>query len=289
MIKKFECLNCHHKFDGDDAKDVSCPKCSSDNVKPVTSSSLGMLVKGAVFLLVVAATFFCIKSFRSDVVPGPNPNPFPDTPYVPEPMPDPIPPVPNPGGFDLPKPVTLSMKRQVANKEKGTYNCSVKATHLEENKVKVKEYKLLSSDGNKVIDSSEDGHFVDIPSTPDGTYTITCMLSDNQVISQDFGGFRPIVVVDNRMKAAELTALLNSKDANLQKGKNPSVSKGAVVEFNNPEVITDQNEMSKNTIPEVIRQIKFNAWKSVEVTEVEYDSKGSIVKVHLTISKNKKL
>ena len=33
MQRKFECLECHHRFEADDRGEVKCPRCQSDNVE----------------------------------------------------------------------------------------------------------------------------------------------------------------------------------------------------------------------------------------------------------------
>ena len=300
MKRKFECLKCHHQFEADDQKEVICPKCGTDNVRPVGKNVASILAKIGLFLIAVIVGYYGVK-----LVKGSNSNES-EGPVV-------IAPDPSPSGQNgeesesiqkgeniedkdpelqkeqkkiekqaekvkVPQPVTLAYTSPKASKE-GTYSFKATAEHLPSG-VTVIEFIVQSIIDNSVIASSKDGKFSGVPYSPNrGQYNLLASLSDGQSIKKDrIGGFDEIKVVDNRMKAEELSALLNQLDKNLGLGKNPKVVRKPTIVVNDT-----QNENNRNIkiIDDIYGRLELGAWESVIVTSVEYDSHGRINKFYI--------
>ena len=301
MKRKFECLKCHHQFEADDQKEVICPKCGSDNVRPVGKNVASILAKIGLFLIAVIVGYYGVK-----MVKGSNTNDSEGPVVV-------IDPEPSPSGQNgeesksiqqeeiiedidpeiqkeqkkiekqaekvkVPQPVTLAYTSPKASKE-GTYSFKATAEHLPSG-VTVIEYLLQSINDNSVIASSKDGKFTGVPYSPSrGQYNLIVTLSDGQSIKKDrIGGFDEIKVVDNRMKAEELTTLLNQLDKNLGLGKNPKVVRKPTIVVNDT-----QNENNKNIKikDDIYSRLELGVWESVVVTSVDYDSHGRINRFYI--------
>ena len=65
MIRKFKCIACGKKFDADDKDTIVCPKCHSDNVKPVKPDYLRPIGLALVLLVSVGAGMFVTKQCKS--------------------------------------------------------------------------------------------------------------------------------------------------------------------------------------------------------------------------------
>ena len=300
MKRKFECLKCHHQFEADDQKEVICPKCGSDNVRPVGKNVASILANIGLFLIAVIVGYYGVK-----LVKGSNSNES-EGPIL-------IDPVPSPSGQNgeesesiqleenvedmnleiqkeqekiekqaekvkVPQPVTLAYTSPRASKE-GTYSFKATAEHLPSG-VTVIEYMLQSINDNSVIASSKDGKFSGIPYSPNkGQYNLFATLSDGQSIKKDrIGGFDEVKVVDNRMKAEELTVLLNQMDKDLGLGRNPKILKKPVIVVNDSQ---NKNNSQITIIDDIYGRLELGTWESVTVTSVEYDSHGRINKFYI--------
>ena len=301
MKRKFECLKCHHQFEADDQKEVTCPKCGSDNIRPVGKKVVSILAKIGLFIIAVIVGYYGVKLLK-----GSNTNDDEGTAVVGVPEPSSYgqnieeTEIPQMEGQEkeldpeiqkeqekiekqaekvkVPQPVTLAYTSPKASKE-GTYSFKATAEHLPSG-VTVIEFIIQSIIDNSVIASSKDGKFSGVPYSPNrGQYNLLASLSDGQSIKKDhIGGFDEIKVVDNRMKAEELSALLNQLDKNLGLGKNPKVVRKPTIVVNDT-----QNENNRNIkiIDDIYGRLELGAWESVIVTSVEYDSHGRINKFYI--------
>ena len=301
MNKKFECLKCHHQFESDDQKEVSCPKCGSDNVRPCSKTVGPILFKIGLFFLAAIIGFTCVKMIKgsdslatNDVeeVARPSSGQGPVSTHMDD-IETPVQEI-SPQKEDIeiqreqkkieaqaakvknvPQPVTLSYTYPKASQE-GTYSFQAKAEHLPSG-VSVTEFKLQSINDNSTIATSSDGSFTGIPFSPDkGQYNLLASLSDGQLITKDrIGGFVEVKAVDNRMKAEELTVLLNQMNKDLGLGRNPKVIRKPVIVVNDTE---NKNNSQIKIIDDIYGRLELGTWESVTVTSVEYDSHGRIVK-----------
>lgn len=307
MKRNFECLACHHKFEADDQMDVVCPQCSSDNVKPVSSSNGKVLLYIGTFVVALVLGFVAIKL----AVPAKDV----DTPRT-------IEDTDSYGGgggssfsssnsnldFDdassnteettktidveklkiekeaekvkVDQPVTLAIVSPKLD-DNGTYTFTAKAEHLPAG-VTVKTFSLTNSSG-AVVASNQTGKFQSVPASSEkGQYNLLAELSNGSVVTKDrVGGFDKVEMVDNRMQAAELTQLLNSRDRDLGLGRNAKVIKSPKIVVNS----SDQNDITQiKMIDDIYGRLELGAWTSVNVTSVEYDSKRRINKFTIDIN-----
>ena len=298
MKRKFECLKCHHQFEADDQKEVICPKCGSDNVRPVGKNVASLLAKIGLFLIAVIVGYFGVKFVKGSnsnesegpvvvIDHGSSPSgqngEESESIQLEENIEDKDPELQKEQKkiekqaekVKVPQPVTLAYTSPKASKE-GTYSFKATAEHLPSG-VTVIEFIVQSIIDNSVIASSKDGKFSGVPYSPNkGQYNLLATLSDGQSIIKDrIGGFDEIKVVDNRMKAEELTTLLNQMDKDLGLGRNPKVIKKPVIVVNDTE---NKNNSQIKIIDDIYGRLELGTWESVTVTSVEYDSHGRIVK-----------
>lgn len=307
MKRKFECLNCHQKFEGDDQMDQNCPKCGSDNVRPVGTNSMGIILKVAVFLVALIIGFFVVKFVKGtglaeseedmsvvtvnttendeDGVMQPPVSASEDT------LVGDLPPVisaqekkieAEATKVPVKQPVTLAIKSYPKIGADGKYTFSATAEHLPSG-VTVTMYKLVNAKGD-IVASSPSGSFQGVPASADkGRYNLLAELSNGDIVTKEgVSGFVTVEVVDNRMQAEELTILLNKLDSQLGKGKNPKVVAKPIIIINNS---LDENDRSVKLIDDIMGRIELGSWSSVTVTQVEYDAKGRINKFAITINK----
>ncbi len=304
MKRNFECLKCHHKFEADDNKDVFCPHCGSDNVRPVGNNTTSILLKVGAFLIAAIIGFSVVKFTKDDnkvdlteVTDMPSSsgsshgNSSSELTEIPQE--EETAPAPNKDiqaqekkieqeakTVKVNQPITFYVTTPKADAD-GTYSFTTRAEHLPQG-VSVKSYTL--SDGSQVVATSTDGRFKGVPASPNkGLYTLSAELSDGRIITRDreVGGFSKVEKVDTRMQPDELTALLNKRDKDLGLGKNKNVIKRPTIVINNS---TDENDKQVTIIDDIYSRIEFGAWSSVTVTSVEYDSQGRVNKFAITIN-----
>lgn len=303
MKRKFECLKCHHQFEADDQKEVICPKCGSDNVRPVGKHVASILAKIGIFLLAAIIGYYCVKSIKGSdssdttesVVSVPTGGEGTTTNIGEEDIESTTVEESSPktdveiqkeqkkieaqaAKVNVQQPVTLSYTHPKATKE-GTYSFQTKAEHLPTG-VTVTEFKLQSINGNTTIATSSNGSFTGIPFSPNnGQYNLLASLSDGQLITKErIGGFIEVKVVDNRMKAEELTVLLNQIDKDLGLGRNTKVIRRPTIVVNNTQ---NENNSQIRIIDDIYGRLELGTWVSVTVTSVEYDSYGRIIKFYI--------
>lgn len=302
MKRNFECLNCHHQFEAEDDKDVTCPQCNSDNVRPVGKKTGTKLIYAGIFAVALILSFIVVKSLRPSEG-GTDPigeetttgsSTVQNSSDLTDSEPQDVEGIEPGEGDKLPpideqkkkvedeakkvkvnQPVTLAITTPKANSN-GNYSFTARAEHLPTG-VTVKNFMLRKVGGTETVASSSNGKFQNVPYSIDkGRYDLVAELSDGQTITKEqVGGFDKVEVVDNRMQASELENLLNNRDKNLGLGKNPKVVRKPVIKVDGS---VDENDTQINLIDDIYGRLEFGSWSRVTVTSVEYDSQGRINK-----------
>lgn len=285
MIRKFKCIACGKKFDADDKDTIVCPKCHSDNVKPVKPNFLKPIGLAVVLLVSVGAGMFVTKQCKSQDVPDPTPvsccsdcdtcrcNPCRCDSVIPI---DPI----------LSGKIEIRQENQpVYDKATKSYSLNVIAKNVPAGaKVKYElcqEYDPMNHI-KKVLMTSDDGRFENVPPSKNECCTyyvvVTAFGSDGQVLSSrdhEVEGFEEVKPVSERITKAQLQSMINRRDVALQ-GGNHTIS-------NNVMILVKGNGSRPETFQDVYNNLEFGIWRSVSVTGVDYDSDNRVNKVVLSV------
>jgi len=303
MIRKFECLDCHHRFDADDREDVVCPNCSSDNVRYAKKNIAGIIYKTIAFIICCVVSFWGVSFMKKQVatenqdnslvqistdVSSSNSSVSMQETLVEEAESNPNPQPEEDKKFNeqvqemksVPEPVALVV-RNIKPDEEGNYSLSVSATHLPDG-VSVTKYNILSVSTNEVVMSSTSGSFKKVPASKEGgVYNINAELSNGEIASRDgVTGFDIVEIVDNRMSKEELQDLINKCDKELAKGNISKIQRRVKIQIENPR---DDNDKMVKIMDDVISNVEFGVWSKVEVTSIGYDGRGIINEVTLRI------
>lgn len=276
MIRKFECNNCKVRFEADDAKQVQCPKCGSDNVEYAHFHIPNVIWKVlGVVLLIVALVFVVVKidwgSSTSEEKPDNNNKDtldiIRDTTYI------------NETGLSLPPIINI---KDLTFEESGySFNVNV------ENPPSAKYYYAVLDpyDSKKIVAKSDNGKFNQVPySNADGGVFDIALIDesvDSIICKIDKPGFIKQQAVAQKMTVAELQAKIDSRDQTLMgAGKN---------DYLNPEYklklvgLPSDAVNVPSTLGEVFDKLENEIWSSVKVNSLEYDDMNRISVITLSV------
>ena len=279
MIRKFKCIACGKKFDADDKDTIVCPKCHSDNVKPVKPDYLKPIGLALVLLVSVGAGMFVTKQCKSIelesgvVTPEIEIDTIGDTTKIKHDI-DP----------ELLKTIEIQNTLPVYDKKTKAYSLNVTAKNIPAGAKVIyelcQEYDPMNHI-KKVLMTSDDGNFENVPASKNecSTYyvVLTALGSDGQVLStrdHEIGGFEEVKPVSERITKAQLQSMINRRDIALQ-GGNHTIS-------NNVVILVRGDSSKPDTFQDVFNNLEFGIWRSVSVMSVDYDSEGRINKVVLS-------
>lgn len=282
MIKKFKCISCGRKFDADDKDAIVCPKCHSDNVKPVTPNYIKPIGIVLALIISIGAGMFVTKQLKGGggFTPSPSPVILGDSDTIPSPYyPDP----------ELMKEIIIENTKPVYDKTTKSYSLSVSVKNVPEGSKVTYELCEEYDPKNKikkVLKLSDDGKFNGIPASKNecSTYyvVVTAMGSDGQVLSsrdREIGGFEEVKPVPIRLTKAQLQSMINRRDGALQ-GGNYQISNSVAIQ------ISEGGGIAPETFQDVFNNLEFNTWRSVSVVSVGYDSENRVNKVVLSVVSN---
>ena len=275
MIRKFECKDCKHRFEADDAGQVLCSKCNSDNVEyahfhlpPVVWKVGGIIL--LVAILAIVATNIDLKQSAD----GPEPiavkdslDHARDTTYV------------NETGLTLPP--IINIGELVFEEDGYTFEVTV------ENAPALKFYYVILDSYNhkKVIAKSSDGKFKGVPfSTADGgCYDVALMdvSADTLICCIEKTGFIKQKAVTKKMPVSELQSLIDSRDVSLMGvGENDYLNPDYKLKISG---LPSDAVNVPTTLGEVFDKLDNEIWSSVKVSSLEYDDMNRISVIQLTI------
>lgn len=276
MIRKFECKNCQNLFEADDAGQVICPNCNSDNVEYAHFHIPGKVWKiagGIILLLIIGIIISKINSCKS---PHPTEESIEkidsagyvqDTTYIKE------------TGLSLPPVINVS---ELSFEEKG-YKFEVTV----ENPPSAKFYYAIVDPYNnkKIIAKSDNGKFNDVPCSEadGGMYDISLFdaSADTMICSILKPGFIKQKAVSKKMTAEELQSKINNRDASLMGlGENDYLSPDYTLKLNG---LSSDAVNIPSTLGEVFDKLDNEIWESVKVNTLEYDDLNRISKIVLSV------
>jgi hypothetical protein len=276
MIRKFECNNCKHQFEADDANQVQCPNCNSDNVEYAhfhIPPAVWKICGAALLILLLAVVAMKIEWNRpasQDIKQLEDKDTLEyvrDTTYIKE------------TGLALPPVINVG---DLTFEDNG-YSFDVTV----ENAPVVKFYYAVLNpyDNKKTVAKSNDGKFKGVPySTADGGYYDVALFdasTDSLICCVEKTGFIKQKAVTKQMSVEKLQSLINSRDVSLMGvGENDYLSPDYKLNFSG---LPNDAINVPTTLGEVFDKLENEIWSSVKVNSVEYDDMNRISVIHLVI------
>ncbi|MBO4673399.1 MAG: zinc ribbon domain-containing protein [Bacteroidaceae bacterium] len=283
MIRKFECKNCKKRFEADDANEVVCPHCQSDNVEYATfhipskvwkTSGIIVLMIGVVYGLSLVSWENLFANGGKETATPPDSDTIRivlNQQYT------------NETGEEIPPEIEIGSRTF----EGVGYSFAATVKNL---KVTDFYYAVLDPyNEQNVIVRSDDGRFKDVPySKADGSiYTIAVFDAKTDTIlckMEQVTGFIKQKSVSKKMSVSELQAKIDKRDPSLMGvGENDYLSPNYTLTFvglpkdapNKPENLYD-----------VFEKLDMETWTSVKVSSLEYDDMNRISGITLKVQES---
>lgn len=310
--KTFYCVDCHHVFMAFENDSTVCPKCHSDNIRlqsKVKSSSLWPKIGVAVAAALIG--FFATKGFMVDGTGtagcgtegatayvgsqatlanngaiSANIGSQQTTPQSPAQATEgtgdetsELEQVSDGKADDIPQTIEETITSTFTTPTHVDYIYSFQAKCNLDGKERLM-YELMETRDGDVIQNCTDGKFKDLKPRKTGYYFRVRVLKTNQLSEAKLvTGFnsKP-AMIEQKMTVEELESLINGQKASTD--KSGKIAKGLVIKFTNK-----TSEDDYNNLQDVENELLFNNWSSVKVASVEYNERGQISKVTLTIVK----
>ena len=276
MIRKFECKNCQNRFEADDAGQVLCPKCNSDNVEydhVHIPSKVWKIVGGILLLLIIGIIISKIDGCKSPnqteefSVEKDSTECVQDSTYI------------NETGLSLPPVINVG---ELLFEENG-YTFEVKV----DNPPSFRFYYAIVDPYNskKIVAKNDNGKFKEVPCSEadGGMYDISLFdaSTDTLICSIQKPGFIKQKSVSKKMTSEELQTKINNRDASLMGvGENDYLSPEYVLKLNG---LSSDAVNIPSTLGEVFDKLDNEIWESVKVKSLEYDDMNRINKIVLSV------
>ena len=269
--KKFECRQCHHRFEADDKGVVVCPKCQSDNVDYAHFHIPAKVWKWGIAALVVVVAGcllsqvrMCDGSGSANVEEGDSLIVAGDSDTIA---------IAAIEVKDLPVPPHVDIKGgKPAFKDDG-YAFSVTIKHAPQEQFYVAV--LDCDDHRKVIAKADDDlTFTGVPASDNAQYDIGVFdaATDALLGYSTRSGFIRQEKVASKMSIAELQKLIDSDDPSLKgRGANAQISPDCELRCTG---LSDGD--AAESLTDVLRKLKFEEWSAVVVTDLKYDDKNRV-------------
>ena len=234
----------------DYGQDVVCPRCKSDNIRPIEKSYLPIV--GKILTAAIAAVIgFIVIPEHHVIDPPPVPPSFP-----PEDSSEIHPPVP---------PVISDVTYPEREGSSQTYYITV--TSESQN---VSHFELR--DGDAVIMKSQDGKFSGIPaSRNEATYHVYAVASDGTESNPWIvPGFEPIEIVSKATKE-EVQRLINTRQSKVADNRKVFAQKVKVTT-----VDASSDDILPNDFQGIFSNFSWESWESVQVVNLGYDSENRV-------------
>ena len=276
MERKFVCHKCNARFNADDARQVQCPQCGSDNVEfahfHIPSKVWKTLcIATAVLIIGVMAINIdwghLVNQGENGVAVADSMTVVRDPAYIKE------------TGLNLPP--VISVGELVFEGKGYAFNVAV------DNPPKIRFFYAIIDPYNRgnIIAKSEDGLFADVPySNADGGMYEVVLLDasvDTIICGIEKPGFIKQKSVAKKMTAVELQSRIDNRDASLMGvGENDYLNPNYKLEIVG--LSTDAVNIP-SALGDVFNKLDNEIWESVQVNSLEYDDMNRILKIVLSV------
>lgn len=275
MIRKFECHDCKCRFEADDANQVLCPKCNSENVeyahfhvpsKVWKYSIMGLAI--LVFGIIVSKIDWKRSEIPGDEILSQEDSLAygRDTTYI------------NETGLSIPPTINVE---HLTFEETG-YQFEVTVDNPPATKFY---FAIVDSYSKKIIAKSKDGAFKDVPysNADGGVYEVSLFdtSSDTLICNIEKTGFIKQKAVSRKMTVGELQNKIDNRDSSLMGvGENDYLNPDYELNFVG---LPNGSVNIPTTLGEVFDKLENEIWESVKVSSLGYDEMNRISKIVLSV------
>lgn len=287
-LRKFECLNCHCRFEADDKAMVTCPQCQSDNIDLARFHippgwwkwCLGAMLAGAAIWLTLGIDWKKDSTPKTqEEVAAEEGGEEAETGMETDGLETSDTTVISNTGLTLPPTLKLSGKLKFEN---GGYSFAVSVKNVpQEGSYDVAV--LDPYDNTKVIARSADGRFSGVPaSEEDGKYDLAIIdASTGALLSaplRQVGFIKQEMVA--KMSKEELQQLIMSDDIYKGAGENKQLAPEVKISYTGQMTTAE----GPKTLSEVKDMLDFGGWQQATVTSVSYDAMNRVSAVTIDVT-----
>lgn len=285
LVKQFKCVKCKHRFYAQEAVDLVCPSCKSDNITQVKENLIfSIMLKTIAFIAAAIVSYFVtpiftgegkttsdnnVESVVSSVVNEEPIQPKEEVPVEPVEM----------VKEEIPQELVVEIQTRFDEVVNNNYIYSFDA-HCNLDSLKKLTYELLDAKVDNVIMSNADGKFTNIQPSETGEYRFRVRVEEDGRVSEPMlvTGFnrRPIVKVPQLTKEA-LEDLINQRKSVLPKRND--IIKNVKIMYTS----TLKEEKGQTNLQDVENQLLFGEWASVKVVDVDYNEMDQVKMILLDV------
>lgn len=272
-VKQYKCVKCKHKFYAQEAVDLVCPSCKSDNITQVKENLIfSVMLKTIAFIAAAIVSYFVtpiftgegkntsdnnVESVVSSVVNEEPIQPKEEVPVEPVEM----------VKEEIPQELVVEIQTRFDEVVNNNYIYSFEA-HCNLDGQKSLTYELLDANEDKVIMSNADGKFMNIQPSVTGGYRFRVCVDDDGRMSEPklVTGFvqRPVVKI-TPLSEEDLEKLINQL-------KSVTPRRNDII---NNVKIKYTSSLKEEEAPVYLAQVEENIdmghWAAVKVVEVEHN------------------
>ena len=291
MEKKFKCQSCGHEFVADTNQYVTCPKCDSDNIALVktTSPVLKIVLLVVAALAIIGGVVAAIKAYQNreidDTAGGDEPIIEEQDSIVTEEK------IIEDIERNLPEEIVFTTTgTPVYDIASGTYSVNVAARvqGASDPSAFTMTYSVSELGSDKTIATNETGSFrglrpiVESAANPECTYQIIARAMNDGAcvdsISTNISGFVVVATNIDKISTAQVQAIIDSKSS-AAISNNPHFASSVAVRCNGD---TGDSHAPK-TLSKLIKDISMGIFEGARVVSLEYDNNNRVTTVIVTL------
>lgn len=282
LVKQFKCVKCKQKFYAQEAADLVCPSCKSENITQVKENLVFFIMLKAIAFTAAAIVGYLVTPILTGVgKTTPDPNVENVVTFVEQK--EPILPIEQNAEEmvreEIPQVLVVEIKTHFDEVVNNNYIYSFDA-HCNLDSLKKLTYELLDAKVDNVIMSNADGRFTNIQPSETGEYRFRVRVEEDGRVSEPMlvTGFnkRPVVKVPQLTKEA-LEDLINQGKSVLPKRND--IIKNVKIMYTS----TLKEEKGPTNLQDVENQLLFGEWASVKVVDVDYNEMNQVKMILLDV------
>ena len=282
LVKQFKCVKCKHKFYAQEAVDLVCPSCKSDNITEVKGNLVfSVALKTVAFVVAAIIGYFVTPIIIGEGQTTSDTNVESVVPFVEQEEPiQPIEEVPvEMIKEEIPQELVVEIETRFDEVVNNNYIYSFDA-HCNLDSLKKLTYELMDAKVDNVIMSNADGKFTNIQPSETGEYRFRVRVEEDGRVSEPMlvTGFnsRPVVKVPQLTKEALENLIIQGKSV---LPKRDDIIKNVKIMY----TPTLKEEKGPTNLQDVENQLLFGEWASVKVVDVDYNEMNQVNMILLDV------
>ena len=282
LVKQFKCVKCKHKFYAQEAVDLVCPSCKSDNITEVKGNLVfSVALKTVAFVVAAIIGYFVTPIIIGEGQTTSDTNVESVVPFVEQEEPiQPIEEVPvEMIKEEIPQELVVEIETRFDEVVNNNYIYSFEA-HCNLDSLKKLTYELLDAKVDNVIMSNADGKFTNIQPSETGEYRFRVRVEEDGRVSEPMlvTGFnsRPVVKVPQLTKEELENLIIQGKSV---LPKRDDIIKNVKIMY----TPTLKEEKGPTNLQDVENQLLFGEWASVKVVNVDYNEMNQVKMILLDV------